>query len=42
VEDKAVEPKKEIARAKLVKGSAEAREFMKAIRLKKTKKDDVS
>jgi hypothetical protein len=30
-----------IARAKLVKGSSEAREFMASIRMKKTKKDNV-
>lgn len=42
VEDKAVEPKKEVARAKLIKGSKEARDFMASIRMKKTKKDDVS
>jgi hypothetical protein len=40
--DKAVEPKKEIARVKLIKGSQEARDFMASIRMKKTKKDDVS
>jgi len=42
VEDKAVEPKKEVARAKLIKGSAEARAFMASIRMKKTKEKDVS
>jgi hypothetical protein len=42
VEAKAVEPKKEVARVKLIKGSQEAREFMASIRMKKTKKDDVS
>jgi hypothetical protein len=42
VEDKAVEPKKEVARSKLIKGSKEARDFMASIRMKKTKKDDVS
>jgi hypothetical protein len=30
-----------VARAKLVKGSSEAREFMASIRMKKTKKDNV-
>jgi hypothetical protein len=40
--DKAVEPAKEVARAKLIKGSQEARDFMASIRMKKTKKDDVS
>jgi hypothetical protein len=40
--DKAVEPKKEVARVKLIKGSQEARDFMASIRMKKTKKDDVS
>jgi len=30
------------ARAKLIKGSQEARDFMASIRMKKTKKDDVS
>ena len=40
--NKAVEPKKEVARTKLIKGSQEAREFMASIRMKKTKKDDVS
>lgn len=40
--NKAVEPKKEVARVKLIKGSQEAREFMASIRMKKTKKDDVS
>ena len=42
VENKAVEPAKEVARAKLIKGSKEARDFMASIRIKKTKKDDVS
>lgn len=42
VEDKAVEPKKEVAKVKLIKGSKEARDFMASIRMKKTKKDDVS
>lgn len=40
--DKAVESKKEVARTKLIKGSAEARAFMAAIRQKKTKEKDVS
>jgi hypothetical protein len=40
--DKSVEPKKEVARVKLIKGSKEARDFMASIRMKKTKKDDVS
>ncbi len=40
--DKSVEPAKEVARAKLIKGSKEARDFMASIRMKKTKKDDVS
>jgi hypothetical protein len=40
--DKSVEPEKQIARAKLIKGSEEARQFMASIRMKKTKKDDVS
>jgi len=40
--DKSVEPVKEVARAKLIKGSKEARDFMASIRMKKTKKDDVS
>lgn len=40
--NKSVEPAKEIARTKLIKGSQEAREFMASIRMKKTKKDDVS
>lgn len=40
--DKSVEPKKEVARTKLIKGSKEARDFMASIRMKKTKKDDVS
>jgi hypothetical protein len=40
--DKAVEPKKEVARVKLIKGSKEARDFMASIRMKKSKKDDVS
>lgn len=42
VEAKAVEPKNEVARSKLIKGSKEARDFMASIRMKKTKKDDVS
>jgi hypothetical protein len=42
VEKKAVEPKKEVASSKLIKGSQEARDFMASIRMKKTKKDDVS
>ena len=42
VEKKAVEPAKEVARSKLIKGSQEARDFMASIRLKKSKKDDVS
>ena len=40
--NKAVEPKNEVARSKLIKGSKEARDFMASIRMKKTKKDDVS
>jgi len=40
--DKVVEPAKEVARTKLIKGSQEARDFMASIRMKKTKKDDVS
>ena len=40
--DKSVEPKKEVARVKLIKGSAEAKAFMNAIRQKKTKTDNVS
>jgi hypothetical protein len=40
--DKNVEPKNPIARTKLIKGSQEARDFMAMIRMKKTKKDDVS
>ena len=40
--NKSVEPKKEVASAKLIKGSKEARDFMASIRMKKTKKDDVS
>lgn len=40
--DKAVEPKKEVARSKLIKGSQEARDFMASIRMKKTKDKDVS
>jgi hypothetical protein len=40
--DKAVEPKKEIARSKLIKGSQEARDFMASIRMKKTKDKDIS
>jgi len=42
VEDEAVEPVKKVAQAKLIKGSKEARDFMAMIRMKKTKKDDVS
>jgi hypothetical protein len=42
VEKQAVEPKKEVARSKLIKGSKEARDFMASIRMKKTKKEDVS
>jgi len=40
--DKSVEPAKEIARTRLIKGSKEARDFMASIRMKKTKKEDVS
>ena len=40
--DKAVQPAKEIGGSKLIKGSKEARDFMASIRMKKTKKDDVS
>ena len=40
--DKAVEPVKEVARSKLIKGSEEARQFMASIRMKKTKDKDVS
>jgi hypothetical protein len=40
--NKSVEPKKEVARSKLIKGSKEARDFMAAIRMKKTKETDVS
>jgi hypothetical protein len=40
--DKAVEPEKQIARAKLIKGSQEARDFMASIRMKKSKDKDVS
>jgi hypothetical protein len=40
--DKSVEPAKEVARTKLIKGSEEARAFMASIRMKKTKKDNVS
>lgn len=40
--DKVVEPEKQIARVKLIKGSQEARDFMASIREKKTKKDNVS
>lgn len=40
--DKSVEPKKEVARVKLIKGSQQARDFMASIRMKKTKSDDVS
>lgn len=39
---KAVEPVKEVARTKLIKGSQEARDFMASIRMKKTKDKDVS
>ena len=42
VEKEAVEPKKEVARTKLIKGSKEARDFMASIRMKKTKETDVS
>jgi hypothetical protein len=42
VENNAVEPAKQVAKAKLIKGSQEARDFMAMIRMKKTKKDDVS
>lgn len=42
VENKAVETKNEVARSKLIKGSKEARDFMASIRMKKTKKEDVS
>ena len=41
-EAEAVEPAKQVASAKLIKGSKEARDFMAMIRMKKTKKDDVS
>jgi len=41
-QDKAVEPKNEVARSKLIKGSKEARDFMAAIRMKKSKDTDVS
>jgi hypothetical protein len=37
-----VEPKKEVARARLIKGSQEAREFMAMIRAKKSKSKDVN
>jgi hypothetical protein len=40
--DKSVEPKKDVGRVKLIKGSKEARDFMASIRMKKTKSDDVS
>jgi hypothetical protein len=40
--NKAIEPSKEIARTKLIKGSQEARDFMASIRLKKTKEKNVS
>ena len=40
--DKSVQPTKEIGGSKLIKGSKEARDFMASIRMKKTKKDDVS
>jgi len=40
--DKSVQPAKEIGGSKLIKGSKEARDFMASIRMKKTKKDDVS
>jgi hypothetical protein len=39
---KDVEPIKQVARTKLIKGSQEARDFMASIRMKKSKKDDVS
>lgn len=42
VEDEAVEPAKQVARAKLIKGSKEARDFMAMIRMKKSKDKDVS
>ena len=42
VEKEAVEPKKEVGRVKLIKGSKEARDFMASIRMKKTKETDVS
>jgi hypothetical protein len=42
VMDSAVQPAKEIGGSKLIKGSKEARDFMASIRMKKTKKDDVS
>jgi hypothetical protein len=42
VEDSAVEPAKQVARAKLIKGSKEARDFMAMIRQKKSKDKDVS
>lgn len=42
VENEAVEPAKPIARAKLIKGSKEARDFMAMIRQKKSKDKDVS
>lgn len=40
--EKAAEPKKDVARVKLIKGSKEARDFMASIRMKKTKETDVS
>jgi len=40
--DKAVEPEKQVARTKLIKGSQEARDFMASIRMKKSKDKDVS
>jgi hypothetical protein len=40
--DRAVEPEKQIARTKLIKGSQEARDFMASIRMKKSKDKDVS
>jgi hypothetical protein len=40
--EKEVEPKKDVARVKLIKGSKEARDFMASIRMKKTKETDVS
>jgi hypothetical protein len=40
--DKAVEPEKQVARSRLIKGSAEAKAFMASIRMKKSKDKDVS